>query len=61
MGSIHFAETSLDCKNIDPQKSCSILYFFIVYENLCLHQFYSFRKAWMASIIHRKELIVVMM
>ena len=42
-----------------PPKSCSILYFFIVHENLCLHQFYSFRKAWMASIIYRAQLVVL--
>ena len=61
MGSINFAETTLDCKNSDLQKSCLILYFFIVHENLCFMKIYSFRKAWVASTIYYVQLVMVMM
>ena len=60
MGSIHFAETTLDCKNIDPKSHVqSFIFSRIVHETLCLHQFCSIRKAWMAPLIFDEQLVVV--
>ena len=38
-----------------------MLDFFIIHENLCLRQFFSFRKVWIASVIYHVHLIVVIM